>query len=236
MRLLAFFLALESVATFSGGARPPTGVSSTSSSSDSSNARLDRLEIAAVPRATPKKESTPEPLPLWGLPTPPEQRGPSVFKLNQGRAIDVLRHDYPRLFTERPDMSIFTDNIELHDPSGKRLAGKKQYERVFDALRFLRRTTMQDAQVGIRLVADDKSVRAVTLASEAPSPPLPTPLPGVSSLASRFPRPAVAAPLNADPRALECQALDARPGHWPHDPRQRRARARAHRRRVHLRP
>lgn len=171
MRLLAFFLALESVAAFSGGARPPTGVSSTSSSSDSSNARLDRLEIAAVPRATPKKESTPEPLPLWGLPTPPEQRGPSVFKLNQGRAIDVLRHDYPRLFTERPDMSIFTDNIELHDPSGKRLAGKKKYERVFDALRFLRRTTMQDAQVGIRLVADDKSVRAVTLASEAPFPP-----------------------------------------------------------------
>jgi hypothetical protein len=83
----------------------------------------------------------------------------------------VLRRDYPRLFTERPDMSIYTDNIELHDPSGKRLAGKKQYERVFDALRFLRRTTMQDAQVGIRLVADDKSVRTVTLASEAPSPP-----------------------------------------------------------------
>ena len=171
MRALLAFLALESVTAFSGGARPPTGVSSTSSSSDSSNVRLDRLEIAAVPRATPKRESTPEPLPLWGLPTPPEQRGPSVFKLNQGRAIDVLRHDYPRLFTERPDMSIFTNNIELHDPSGKRLAGKKQYERVFDALRFLRRTTMQDAQVGIRLVADDKSVRAVTLASEAPFPP-----------------------------------------------------------------
>ena len=170
MRALLAFLALESVAAFSGGARPPTGVSSTSSSSDSSNVRLDRLEIAALPRATPKRESTPEPLPLWGLPTPPEQRGPSVFKLNQGRAIDVLRHDYPRLFTERPDMSIFTNNIELHDPSGKRLAGKTQYERVFDALRFLRRTTMQDAQVGIRLVADDKSVRA-------PPPPHLRPLP-----------------------------------------------------------
>ena len=68
-------------------------------------------------------------------------------------------------------MSIFTNNIELHDPSGKRLAGKTQYERVFDALRFLRRTTMQDAQVGIRLVADDKSVRAPPPpASETPSP------------------------------------------------------------------
>jgi len=121
----------------------------------------NRLEVAAAPRAEPKAKSpTPEPpLPLWGLPTPPEPRGPSVFKLNQGRAIDVLRRDYPLYFSSKPDLSIFNTNIELHDPSGKRLGGIKQYERVFDALRFLRRTTMQDAQVGVRLVADDSTIR-----------------------------------------------------------------------------
>ena len=32
------------------------------------------------------------------------------------------------------------------------MSGKKQYDRVFDALRFLRRTTMQDSKVGVRLV------------------------------------------------------------------------------------
>ena len=40
-------------------------------------------------------------------------------------------------------MSIYTDDIELHDPSGMRLHGRKQYRSVFQMLRFLRRTTMQ---------------------------------------------------------------------------------------------
>ena len=38
-------------------------------------------------------------------PRPP--RGPSVYKLNQGRAIDILRRDYPKILTQRPDFSIF---------------------------------------------------------------------------------------------------------------------------------
>lgn len=56
-------------------------------------------------------------------------------------------------------MSIFTKGIELHDPSGKRLSGMKQYERVFDALRFLRRTTMQDAEMTYRIVVVDEAIR-----------------------------------------------------------------------------
>ena len=158
----------------------------------------NRLEVAAAPRAEPKAKSpTPEPpLPLWGLPTPPEPRGPSVFKLNQGRAIDVLRRDYPLYFSSKPDLSIFNTNIELHDPSGKRLGGIKQYERVFDALRFLRRTTMQDAQVGVRLVADDSTVSTGSRPRRARLRPSPHPV-----------RPAGPAPARAQRRPPSRLAL-----------------------------
>ena len=123
------------------------------------------LDIAAPPRATPKQKAKDgavdkDPLGLWAPPSGPGgPRGPSVFKLNQGYAIDVLRNDYPQLFVRKPDLSIFTQDVELHDPSGKRLSGRKQYERVFDALRFLRRTTMQDAEVTYRLVVVEEKIR-----------------------------------------------------------------------------
>jgi len=125
-----------------------------------------RLEVAAPPRALPKlknDDSSPDPVDpisdLWTPKAPKGPKGPSVFKLNQGRAIDILRHDYPRLLTNKPDLTIFTENVELHDPSGKRLSGKSQYDKVFDMLRFLRRTTMQDAEVTYRVVVQDERIR-----------------------------------------------------------------------------
>jgi len=126
-----------------------------------------RLDIAAPERALPKRAApteggdgpTKDPLGLWAPPPPSGPKGPSVFKLNQGRAIDMLRKDYPNVFVQKPDLSIFTSEMELHDPSGRRLKGLKQYEKVFDMLRFLRRTTMQDAQVTYRLVVVDERIR-----------------------------------------------------------------------------
>merc|ERR1719440_988948 len=123
-----------------------------------------RLEVAAEPRAMPKKAAEGEaqeidPLGLWTPPKPNKPKGPNVYTLNLGRAIDMLRNDYPKVFTEKPDFSIFRKDIELHDPSGKRLTGLSQYEKVFDMLRFLRRTTMQDAQVTYRLVVADERIR-----------------------------------------------------------------------------
>jgi len=120
-----------------------------------------RLDIAAPPRAAPKRAEAEQladltPPPAWGSRPP---RVPNEFELNQGRAIDTLRHDYPRLFDDKPDYSIFAQNVELHDPSGKRLQGVAQYEKVFDMLRFLRRTTMQDAEVTYRLVVHESSIR-----------------------------------------------------------------------------
>jgi len=126
-----------------------------------------RLEVAAPPRASPKRVSpgggdddSNDPLGLWAPPSGPRgPKGPSVFTLNQGRAIDMLRRDYPKIFTHKPDFSIFTRDVELHDPSGRRLRGLNQYEKVFDMLRFLRRTTMQDAKMTYRLVVTDGKIR-----------------------------------------------------------------------------
>lgn len=125
-----------------------------------------RLDALAPEKAMPKLREPPadavDPIAdLWrvGPNGPKGPKGPSVFKLNQGRAIDILRADYPRLLTQKPDLSIFAPELELHDPSGKRLTGLRQYERVFDMLRFLRRTTMQDAQVTYRLVVQDERIR-----------------------------------------------------------------------------
>ena len=85
---------------------------------------------------------------------------PSVFKLNQGRAIDTLRQDYPCLWTHAPDLSIFTDDVEFHDATGKkRVAGIQRYERLFDTMRFVRRTFVADSQVSYRLVVTGESIR-----------------------------------------------------------------------------
>jgi len=115
--------------------------------------------VAAPPRATPKATGSGKPDPLdWSAPSRPPKR-PSDYELNLGKAIDTLRQDSPRLFLEKPDFSIFSDSVSLHDPSGKRLQGVSQYERVFDMLRFLRRTAMQDAELTYRLVCHDDTIR-----------------------------------------------------------------------------
>ena len=112
-----------------------------------------------MPKKTEGEAQEIDPLGLWTPPKPNKPKGPNVYTLNLGRAIDMLRNDYPKVFTEKPDFSIFRKDIELHDPSGKRLTGLSQYEKVFDMLRFLRRTTMQDAQVTYRLVVADERIR-----------------------------------------------------------------------------
>jgi hypothetical protein len=155
----------------------------------------DKLDVAAPPRALPKPSSGPpsDPLGLWKAPkksTGPH--GPNLFELNRGRAIDALRRDYPELLTRKPDLSIFSDSIELHDPSGKRLSGIKQYERMFDALRFLRRTTMQDAQLTYRLVLTDQKVCAwmhtILPAMSSPLSPASAPRPRLRPRPRPFPR------------------------------------------------
>lgn len=114
----------------------------------------------------PSGSSTPSEL-LWPLPAVNKPRSPSEFELNQGRAIDTLRYDYPRLFDANPDLSLFRDDVIMRMPAGERLLGrapqvlrgKRQYEKVFAALRFARRTGMQDAEVTYRLTIHGAVIR-----------------------------------------------------------------------------
>ena len=82
------------------------------------------------------------------------------YQLNLGKSIDSLRRDYPRMLRAPPDFSIFTDNILLKGAASKhRLEGIEAYTRVFDALRFIRNTTMVHDEVGARIVVSDGKIR-----------------------------------------------------------------------------
>mmetsp|Transcript_8937 Transcript_8937/g.14899 ORF Transcript_8937/g.14899 Transcript_8937/m.14899 type:complete len:233 (+) Transcript_8937:84-782(+) len=56
------------------------------------------------------------------------------FRLNLGRAMDVLKKDYPEILRETPDFSIYHDEITLVDPSGTQLTGLKNYKTAFSFL------------------------------------------------------------------------------------------------------
>ena len=87
-------------------------------------------------------------------------RQSSDFELNLGRAVDVLRHDYPRLLITPPDLSIYdAERICLVHQGRKRLCGLKKYSKLFDALRFLHSTCMSESQVTHRLVYADAKIR-----------------------------------------------------------------------------
>ena len=118
-----------------------------------SRAPCPRLDLQ-----TPVEASSAEKL-LWPAPQSRRPRTPSEFELNQGRAIDTLRYDYPRLFTDKPDLSIFHRDVELHDLTGKRLVGLKSYEAMFEMLRFARRTVMHDAEVTYHTFVHDRTIR-----------------------------------------------------------------------------
>ncbi|CAM9642931.1 unnamed protein product [Chrysoparadoxa australica] len=76
--------------------------------------------------------------------TPPKrERGPEdEFELNVGRVIDTLQQDYPVIFQENIDFSIYDEDIILQDPSGVQVKGIRNYKRVMATLRFLRQAVM----------------------------------------------------------------------------------------------
>lgn len=92
-----------------------------------------------------------------------QHKPPNEFELNRGRVVDTLRNDLPHIFSKPPELGIFTPDLELcdvRDANGStRLRGRNSYARLFDAARFLRKTTLQDAEVKYRLVLHDETVR-----------------------------------------------------------------------------
>lgn len=59
---------------------------------------------------------------------------PDEFELHVGRALDVLRKDYPSILTDYPNYSIYSDNIEFCDPAQVKLHGLRKYRAAFDVL------------------------------------------------------------------------------------------------------
>lgn len=75
-----------------------------------------------------------------------ERKRQTEFRLNVGKVIDTVQADYPRLFEEAPDFSIYEAGIELTDPSGVSLRGIATYRNCFLLLRLMR-YAMGSAQV-----------------------------------------------------------------------------------------
>ncbi|CAN0125392.1 unnamed protein product, partial [Ectocarpus fasciculatus] len=76
------------------------------------------------------------------------------FEVNLGKVISTLREDYPRIFFDPPSFDIYTEEIELRDPTGVAFRGISNYKRVFATLRFFRQTFMNDATTTFRLTYD----------------------------------------------------------------------------------
>jgi len=56
------------------------------------------------------------------------------FDMNLGKAMDVLRKDYPEMLHATPDFSIYNENISVTDPSGVQLSGLGNYKTSFSFL------------------------------------------------------------------------------------------------------
>mmetsp|Transcript_6304 Transcript_6304/g.9148 ORF Transcript_6304/g.9148 Transcript_6304/m.9148 type:complete len:245 (-) Transcript_6304:452-1186(-) len=59
------------------------------------------------------------------------------FEMNLGKAMDVLRHDYPDMLTTTPEFSIYHENLNVVDPSGVQLIGISSYKKSFQFLQAL---------------------------------------------------------------------------------------------------
>ena len=65
-----------------------------------------------------------DPPPTAGV---PHDAAKNEFELNRGLAIDTLLHDYPTIFSQSCDLSIFHENILLRDTQGFSLEGIRSY-------------------------------------------------------------------------------------------------------------
>lgn len=71
------------------------------------------------------------------------------FELNLGKAMDVLRKDYPNMLFETPDFSIYNEDISVVDPSGVQLSSLSNYKNSFSFLQTLVRFFYSPEQSGV---------------------------------------------------------------------------------------
>mmetsp|Transcript_435 Transcript_435/g.567 ORF Transcript_435/g.567 Transcript_435/m.567 type:complete len:276 (-) Transcript_435:77-904(-) len=78
----------------------------------------------------------------------------SEFELNLGRCIDALRNDFPHFFDRELEWDIYTNDIEINDPSGVQLQGLAAYKQSFAMIRLFRRVMVDSVELTYRLRYD----------------------------------------------------------------------------------
>lgn len=82
------------------------------------------------------------------------------YNLNVGKAIDVLRHDVPDILSQAPDLTVFTENIRVSDPSGQKLQGKRMYSQMCRLVRGMSSLTLRnDSAVQARFFYDEPNAQ-----------------------------------------------------------------------------
>ena len=66
------------------------------------------------------------------------RRPPTEYELNRGKAIDALNADATRFADAELDWSIYSEQIQLADPTGVRARGVAHYKRFFQLVRLFR--------------------------------------------------------------------------------------------------
>lgn len=134
---------------------------------------VQKMQTRVIPSLMSIHHQVPDKLLKWQICTRPNDRRTELkmkrtsdFQTGRGHVIDVLRESYPQLFTERPDMSIYSREIKFYraattvsDEVEPTLIGIDAYRRLFDAMRLTRRTTCTDAQLTYRLHVMDDTIR-----------------------------------------------------------------------------
>lgn len=81
-----------------------------------------------------------------------------LYNINVGQAIDTLREDIPVMFSKPPDLSIFSDDVRVSDPSGEKLKGKALYSQMYRVVRGLASVALQEtSSVSTRLFFDKET-------------------------------------------------------------------------------
>ena len=89
------------------------------------------------------------------------RRPPTEYELNRGKAIDVLNWDATRFAEAELNWSIYSDRVQLSDPTGVRARGLASYKRFFQLVRLFRSIMVDDVSVRHWLRVDDANQRIV---------------------------------------------------------------------------
>lgn len=111
------------------------------------------LPAAALRSSVTLKRAAQLTTPMFSTP-----KGPSDYHLNLGKAVDSLRHSYPTLLEEEPDLDCFRDDVHFTG-AGTTVAGLNDYRNMLAGMRMAVGATTSSSEVTHRLVVGESSIR-----------------------------------------------------------------------------